>query len=112
MLQSLERISALSDNVVIGLNLGVCRRLEKMDPGQTVNNLIEIHRQFQEKVQLNEACVGCSWTDFDIQGLACFLMSPPPVLVSEARLCPYSETWSAALASQLASQCSQHQVTG
>ena len=53
MLQSLERISALSDNVVIGLNLGVCRRLEKMDPGQTVNNLIEIHRQFQEKVQLN-----------------------------------------------------------
>ena len=64
MLQSLERISALEDNVVIGLNLGVCRRLEKMDPGQTVNNLIEIHRQFQEKVQLNEACVGCSWTDF------------------------------------------------
>ena len=46
-----------------------------------------------------------------MQGLACFLMSPPPVLVSEVRLCPYSETWSAALASQLASQCSQHQVT-
>ena len=55
MLQSLERVSALSDNVVIGLNLGVCRRLEKMDPGQTVNNLIEIHGQFKEKVQLNEA---------------------------------------------------------
>ena len=69
VLQSLERISALSDNVVIGLNLGVCRRLEKMDPGQTVNNLIEIHGQFKEKVQLNlnEACFGCSMTDFDIR---------------------------------------------
>ena len=51
MLQSLERISA-SDKVLVGLNLGVCRRLEKMDPGQTVDNLIKIYRQFQEKVRI------------------------------------------------------------
>ena len=38
-------------------------------------------------------------------------MSSPPVLVSEARLCLYSETWGAALASELATQCSQNQVS-
>ena len=46
-----------------------------------------------------------------VQGLTVFLMSSPPVLVSEARLSAYSETWSAALAHQLASQCRQHQVS-
>ena len=47
---SLDQMSALSDKVLVGLNIGVCRRMEKMDPAQTVNNLIEIHKQFKEKV--------------------------------------------------------------
>ena len=64
VIKSLERMSASPqtphndvvsassfDNVVVGLNIGVCRRLEKLDPGQTVENLIQIYRQFQEKVK-------------------------------------------------------------
>ena len=47
---SLDQMSALPDKVLVGLNIGVCRRMEKMDPAQTVNNLIEIHKQFKEKV--------------------------------------------------------------
>ena len=47
-----------------------------------------------------------------VKGLTCFMMSPLPVLVSESRLTPYSETWSAALTHHLASYCSQHQVRG
>ena len=54
VIKSLERMSASAssfDNVVVGLNIGVCRRLEKLDPGQTVENLLQIYRQFQEKVK-------------------------------------------------------------
>ena len=54
---SLDRMSASSDKVLVGLNIGVCRRTEKMDPVQTVTNLIEIHKQFKEKVTY-------SWTSF------------------------------------------------
>ena len=103
-----------------------------MDPAQTVSNLIEIHKQFKEKVIYSWSFLKVSSRSIksrvqqtrgvttqgkalmmmiSLQGLTVFLMSSPPVLVSEARLSVYSETWSAALAHQLASQCSQHQVS-
>ena len=39
------------DNIVVGINLGVCQKLEKVDPVQTVENIIDVVKQFGEKVK-------------------------------------------------------------
>ena len=39
-------------NIVVGINLGVCQKLEKFDPVQTVENIVDVVKQFQEKVGL------------------------------------------------------------
>jgi len=80
------------DNIVVGINLGVCQKLEKVDPVQTVENIIDVVKQFGEK------------------GIKCFVMSVCPVLVSESRSTPFSATWSSAVNHHLHQACHQYHV--
>ena len=43
-----------NDNeIIVGINLGVCRRQEKQDPQQTVENIMDVYSQFTSKVCKN-----------------------------------------------------------
>ena len=42
-----------NDNeIIVGINLGVCRRQEKQDPQQTVENIMDVYSQFTSKVNI------------------------------------------------------------
>jgi len=82
-----------NDNeIIVGINLGVCRRQEKQDPQQTVENIMDVYSQFTSK------------------GLRCFLISACPILVSESRLTPYSETWSSLVNHELSQACLKNSI--
>ena len=41
------------NEIIVGINLGVCRRQEKQDPQQTVENIMDVYSQFTSKVKID-----------------------------------------------------------